>query len=118
MSLTPPFPCESTPPPPEEPPVPVSATWNLDLDRLMVVFDKPLIDQPLTRSNWVLQTLLSLFEPIDAMVVLPDAVDLKFDGPVGGDAQTIEYTAVTPDVVGQPPPPGGLNVVPFLWPLV
>lgn len=85
---------------------------------LTITFDKNLVVQPIAASNWVLHLDPSgTLAPVTAMVVgaTPTEVELNFS--LAAEALSIEYLGTPPDVVGAPPPPGGLDVVAFIWPL-
>ena len=86
--------------------------WNGALTRLTITFDKNLVDQPTALTNWVLNLVPSgTDQPTVASVLVPpgNQVQLTFSSAVGGSAESIEYLATPPDLVGI----NALNVLPF-----
>lgn len=77
---------------------------------LTITFNKPLVNQPTALANWVLNLIPSgTVGPTIAAVGVPNQVQLTFAGSPGGSAESIEYLATPPDVVGT----NGLDVLPF-----
>ena len=79
-------------------PVPILAVW--DDAALTVTFDRPLFDQPLNLSNWVLRLSYDQYYILEAnivgsTVVLLAELDVPNPGPDG-----ITYRAIPPDLTG------------------
>ncbi|MCI0675659.1 MAG: hypothetical protein L0Y42_07790 [Phycisphaerales bacterium] len=81
--------------------MPTFATWNGGLNVLTITFSAPLVNQPTALANWVLNLIPSgTVGPTIASVAVPNQVQLTFAGAPGGNADSIEYLATPPDVVG------------------
>lgn len=76
-----------------------------------VMFDKPIVDQPLAAANW--QALGNV--PTSAVANPPDFVQVFFAVSLETPFD-LEYLATPPDVEGAPP--NGLDVEPFTIPVV
>ena len=79
-------------------PVPILAVWDDAV--LTVTFDRPLFDQPLNLSNWILRLTYdqySIYEAniVGSTVVLLAELDVPSPGPDG-----ITYRAIPPDLTG------------------
>lgn len=97
----------------DTPPLPIAV--EVGGRDVLITFDKDLVDQPLDPANWVLNLDPSGTQTADsAAVIVPNQVTLGFS--TAFVALSIEYFATPPDVEGTPP--NGLDVAPFVFPLV
>ncbi|MCI0365031.1 MAG: hypothetical protein L0219_14230 [Phycisphaerales bacterium] len=81
--------------------MPTFAAWNGGLNVLTITFSSSLVNQPTALANWVLNLIPSgSVGPTIAAVVVPNQVQLTFAGTPGDEAESVEYLATPPDVVG------------------
>lgn len=87
-----------------------STSYDVTFGFVIVTFDKPIVNQPLSTANW----MANGFNPTAATVTGADTLQLTV--PAGMETPfDLEYFATPPDVVGAPP--NGLDVEPFVMPV-
>lgn len=95
--------------------MPIEAEFFALGTRLVVSFDKPIVNQPLSAANWfITHTRGDNTVPDSAEVIGPQEVRLQFVA-AQSDYVNVQYLASPADVVGAPP--NDLPVEAFTFPI-
>lgn len=99
------------------PPVPILATFRVDLNLVLVTFDKPLVPTSKNPLNYFVR--VSEFERDPTFATVPAGAPTFLSvvttvGPADSGPDVVTYSAAVPDLIGQ----NGASVVPFTQPLL
>lgn len=95
--------------------MPVSGTFDVSLGSLVLTFDKPLVVGALDERDWTVNADASEWDPDTAAVPAgnPLTVVSTYTRGGAGAGETVRYTAVAGDLVGQ----NGQPVAAFVFPI-